>query len=364
MHAFANVRMIKGPAIVDVNGACHVLGKDVSGHTISVRPGKAIPFEPSTRCRLCVSLGTGGKMWKANIGDAGTFMWRDIARDISASADNKKFTVMLAGNSDTGKSTLSTYLANFVRGHGLVPCIIDGDIGQGDLAPPGSIGAAMLSGQIIDLRDVSTHLFEFVGNISPAGFERLIVRKLSTILKRGSLLGDISIVNTDGYARDAGVQYKLQIANELSPDVIVCVGKNPALFEALRDGPWRLLRAKASNQTPKSKSDRISRRLDQFLRYVGDGETFAELWKVEFEYKNRLFSQSELSHPPIKQLEKENLKSMFVGLCLSKKVIGFGIVRGIVKDKIYIKTNVKNFDRLYLSNIRLPSNMFGEIRND
>jgi len=364
MHAITNVRMIKGPAIVDVNGACHVLGKEVSGHIISIRPGKAIPFEPSTRCKLRVRLGTGGKMWKANPVDAGTFMWRDIARDISALAAGKRVTVMLAGNSDTGKSTLSTYLANYLRGHGLVSCIIDGDIGQGDLAPPGSIGAAPISGQIIDLRDVSTRLFEFVGNISPVGFERLIARKLSTILKRGSRLGDISIVNTDGYAGHAGVQYKLQIANELRPDAIVCVGKNPALFDALGDGPWRVLRAKASNQAPKSRSDRISRRLDQFLRYIGDGTTFAELCKVEFTYKNRLFSPSELSHPPIKQLEPENLKRMFVGLCSNKKVIGFGIVTGIIKDNIYIKTNVKNFDRLYLSNIRLPSKMSAKIRID
>jgi polynucleotide 5'-hydroxyl-kinase GRC3/NOL9 len=76
---------------------------------------------------------------------------------------------MLAGGSDTGKSTLSTYLANVALAHGARPCMIDGDIGQGDLAPPAAIGAAALFRQVTDLREVSSSMFEFVGSISPAG---------------------------------------------------------------------------------------------------------------------------------------------------------------------------------------------------
>lgn len=165
-------------------------------------------------------------MWRANSAAAGTFIWRDIGRDISELADGKRVTVMLAGNSDWGKSTLSVYLANLALGHGLVPCIIDGDIGQNDLASPASIGAAALSRQIIDLRDVSASMIEFVGNTSPVGFERVVARKLRSIIKRVGLLGDIFIINTDGYAREAGIQYRLMIANELQPDAIVCVGEN------------------------------------------------------------------------------------------------------------------------------------------
>ena len=138
-----------------------------------IRAGKALPFEPSGRCRLHVRFGSGGRMWRANSAAAGTFIWRDIGRDISELADGKRVTVMLAGNSDWGKSTLSVYLANLALGHGLVPCIIDGDIGQNDLASPASIGAAALSRQIIDLRDVSASMIEFVGNTSPVGLSAL-----------------------------------------------------------------------------------------------------------------------------------------------------------------------------------------------
>ena len=121
----------------------------------------------------------------------------------------KKITVMLVGATDTGKSTLTIYLANMAILRGLVPCVIDGDIGQGDLAPPTAIGAAVLSKQVIDLRDVGTtssSMFEFVGSISPAGFEDLIAKKLRSLLDRISPRANITIVNTDGYVSNGGVQ--------------------------------------------------------------------------------------------------------------------------------------------------------------
>lgn len=357
----AKVRMVKGPATVAVDGACHVLGSDVSGQTITIRAGKALPFEPSGRCRLRARLGRGGRMWLADQAAAGISMWRGIAQQVSALAGGKKI-VMLAGDTDTGKSTLSAYLANMALGAGLVPCIVDGDIGQGDLAPPASIGAAAIFRQVTDLRDVSASLFEFVGNISPSGFERLVAKKLRSILERAATLGNVCIVNTDGYVRDSGVQYKLMIAKELQPDAIVCLGENPELLDAIGGGPWQVLRAKASSQAVKSRYERTSRRLDQFLRHVGSGSSAAELSQVKFVFMDRLFSPSELSQPPIIQLEPENLKRMFVGLGSKGQVAGFGIITDITPSNVYVRTDVGSFDRVYLSNIKLGRDRAVEIR--
>src|SRR5215210_1810568 len=117
------------------------------------------------RCRLQARLGLGARLWWAHPNHAGTSMWRSIAQQMSAMAAGKKITVMLVGATDTGKSTLTTYLANMAIRRGIIPCIIDGDIGQGDLAPPTAIGGAVLSQQVLDLRDVSTTntIFEFIG---------------------------------------------------------------------------------------------------------------------------------------------------------------------------------------------------------
>lgn len=353
--------MVKGPATVTIDGTCHVLGSDVSGQTINIRAGKALPFEPGGQCRLRARLGRGGRMWLANPAVAGTSMWRGIAKQVSALAGGKKIIVMLTGDTDTGKSTLSAYLANMALGHGLVPCI-DGDIGQGDLAPPTSIGAVVLSKQVTDLRDISAGLFEFVGSLSPAGFEHLVAKKLRLILERARSLGDIYIVNTDGYVRNSGVQYKLMIAKELQPDVIVCLGENPELPDAFEKGPWQVLRARQSSQASKSLYERKSRRLDQFMRHVGNGSFAAELSQVKFIYMEEIFSSSELSQPPIMQLKPENLKRMFIGLGSNGQIVGFGIIAGITKHKILVQTNVHFFDSVYLSNIRLTEDKAIEIR--
>lgn len=394
-HAF-KVRMVKGPARVFVKGACHVLGRNVSGQTVKVRAGRALPFEPAGMCRLQARLGQGGRLWWADSRKAGTFMWRSLVEQVFLlTAANKKknstaTTVMLVGDTDTGKSTLAIYLANMAIRRGLVPSVIDGDIGQGDLAPPTSIGAAILSTQVVDLRDVAdvnnnnnTNLFEFIGSISPTGFESLIAKKMRSMLNRTSPLADICIVNTDGYIRDGGIQYKKMIAEELQPDVVICLGDDvddndhddddDDLFDGEEHlvGSWQILRARSSSQTYKTRLERLNHRLDQFLRYVGTGSSIANLSQVKFNYANSLFLSSDLIQPPIKQLELENMKDMFVGLGSNGIVTGFGVIKNVNlsnnnntssnSNSIHIQTNINSFDTIYLSNIRLSSYRIMEI---
>lgn len=368
MSYTVRVRMVKGPAEVVVNGICHVLGSEVSGQKVKVRQGKALPFELSNSCNLQVQLGYGARIWWARPNQAGTSMWRNLARQVSAlAAGERKITVLLVGGTDTGKSTLTIFLANMAIGYGHVPCVIDGDVGQGDLAPPTAIGAAILSKQVLDLRDISaTGMFEFIGSMTPAGFEDVVATKLRSMLDRASPLASIIIVNTDGYVSDGGLNYKQIIAKELHPDAIILLGEDRALFDRLESGPWTILRARSSGQIYKSGFDRFSRRLDQFLRYVGKSSSAAELSHVKIENAARLFSPSELAlfQPPLKQLEQDNMKSMFVGLGSNGVLVGFGIIISVAPDRgiLHLQTDISSFDTIHLSNIRLTSDGITKIR--
>jgi polynucleotide 5'-hydroxyl-kinase GRC3/NOL9 len=359
MSGEIKVRMIKGPAKVVVNGVCHILGSDVSGQTVNVRAGKALPFELSNRCRLHAQLGQGARMWWADPNQAGTLMWRALAQQVFALTADKKITVMLLGGIDTGKSTLTIYLANMAIRYGLVPCVIDGDIGQGDLAPPTAVGAAILSKQVVDLRDVSTTVFEFVGSITPSGSEGLIAKKLRSLLNTTSSLANITIVNTDGYVSNGGEHYKAIIAEELRPDAIILLGENGLLFDIMETGPWQVMRARSSSQTYKSRLERFSRRLDQFLRHVGNGSCMAELSQLKVVYMGHSFSPSEVSlfQPPMMLFEQESMKSMFVGLGSKGRVIGFGIIINVTPGRgiLHLQTDINSFDTIYLSNVRLSS---------
>ena len=362
------VRMVKGPARVFVKGACHVLGSDVSGQIVKVRAGKALPFEPRNQfCRLHAQLGYGAKLWWADPKQAGISMWRTLSERVLTLAANKKAitTVMLVGDTDTGKSTLSIYLANMAIRNGLIPSIIDGDIGQGDLAPPTAIGAAVLSKQLVDLRDVNASQFEFIGGISPMGFESLIAKKLKSILDRirTSSLANICIVNTDGYVRNSGLQYKAMIAEELQPDAVICLGENVELFERQRQHKavsYQILCARRSSHVYKSRFERLNRRLDQFLRFVGHGSSIAKLSNIKFDYMNELFSPTDLfNQPPSKwRLETESMGGMFVGLGSNGSVIGFGVIINVDlgNNIIHTQTNINSFDTTFLSNLRLGGN--------
>src|SRR5688500_17831705 len=120
--------MVRGPATVGVEGRCSVLGMDVSGRQVAVRAGKALPFEAAQDCTLDID----GEAWSADPSTAGTAMWKNVAQKILSGCS----VVMVAGGVDAGKSTFCTYLANAAISRGITPCVIDGDIGQGDLAPP------------------------------------------------------------------------------------------------------------------------------------------------------------------------------------------------------------------------------------
>jgi polynucleotide 5'-hydroxyl-kinase GRC3/NOL9 len=365
MPNMLKVRMVKGPARVFVKGACHVLGSDVSGQIVKVRSGKALPFEPRNQfCRLHAQLGYGAKLWWADPKQAGISMWRTLSEQVLTLAANKKAntTVMLVGDTDTGKSTLSIYLANMAIRNGLIPSIIDGDIGQGDLAPPTAIGAAVLSKQLVDLRDVNASQFEFIGGISPIGFESLIAKKLRSILDRirTSSLTNICIVNTDGYVRNSGLQYKAMIAEELQPDAVICLGENVELFERQRQHKavsYQILCARRSSHVYKSRFERLNRRLDQFLRFVGHGSSIAKLSNIKFDYMNELFSPTDLfNQPPSKwRLETESMRGMFVGLGSNGSVIGFGVIINVDlgNNIIHMQTNINSFDTTFLSNLRL-----------
>ncbi len=344
MAPTGSVVMVRGPATVRVDGACRILGMDVSNSQVTVRAGKVLPFEIKDETKTHIEPG-GGMFWTADPLTSGTSMWQTaVERILSA----RQRVVMLVGRTDTGKSTFSTYLANVAIERGLVPCIIDGDMGQGDLAPPGAVGAAIIRRQLTDLRDARADFFEFVGSLTPAGFERIVAGRLRSLLLKTRRLADLQIINTDGYVENGGLPYKLMIARVLRPAVLVCLG--PSEFcNGFGSEPWMPVRVKSSREAVKTRSDRLGRRATQLLHYTGDGLTSKELADIWFVYRNRQYSWDEVTFAT--GLCHADMKGMFVGLGFDGRIAGFGIIQSIEDGRITVKTSLGNFDRIHLSNI-------------
>jgi hypothetical protein len=151
------------------------------------------------------------------------------------------------------------------------------------------------------------------------------------------------------------------MAEEIKPDVIVCLGQY-SIFQIFRRNflSSLVLYGRSPINTIKSKIDRKQRRLSQFLRYIsGNDKVYAiRIKQAKFVYKGKTFHRSQLRYGILHLMNRNNivhiphkkLVMMFVGLGLANSVVGFGIIVNVSRHELYIKSSISNFDKIYLSN--------------
>jgi polynucleotide 5'-hydroxyl-kinase GRC3/NOL9 len=329
-----------------------VLGVDVSDLVVKVRAGKALPFEPGRRCRLRIK-NRKAKAWWASPSVSGTAIWKESCDAILSLLEGQNnLVVLVTGGVDAGKSTFCTFLANVALKKGITACVVDGDIGQGDIAPPTAIGAALFSQPTLDLRDLDARLFASIGAISPAGIESLMTQRLGALCRQVRSLARLQIINTDGYVQDGGMQYKRALCDEILPDVVALLDGNSMLEDAIAHGTWKLVKVKASTQARKTWSDRRWRRYHQFLRFVGPARISADMSQIECRYLGHVIPRSYFSSPTLREPEL-GLTGVFVALESGGQIRGFGVVENIDSNRVELQTDLHEFDCIHLSNIRL-----------
>jgi polynucleotide 5'-hydroxyl-kinase GRC3/NOL9 len=379
------VLLVKGPMKVDIHNEASILGKDVSDSTMICGKGKVWPIETKFSCEVVLlPLGEkqndAGEFWICNRQEVGTKIWEDIIHMVFR--DTAAKSILLLGPTDSGKTTLSTYIINQAIKKGFRPAIIDADIGQGDLAPPSAIGCAVVENQILDLREVNSKYFRFVGSINPTRNERLISLSVQSLLremdaKNGDFHGvDLVVINTDGYVTGDGLHCKIAIANLVQPETIICLGENaPEFCQQIGSRLWSektplLLSAKSSQAIRpliKLRAERGRRRIEQFQRYLADfgrgGTTRSfSLRKTKFIYKGLVYYRALVTASDRVILLRKNrtrtianasFANRFVGLGRASTVMGFGIISSIDRQRIAIHTNLADLDTIYLSNISI-----------
>ena len=323
-----------------------------------VGAGKILPFEIDSHCQIDIALEHNGESWIADRYSAGTTMWQEILNKILI----EKFrTILLIGNIDTGKSSLATFIVNSTLKKGYKPAVIDADMGQGDLAPPTAIGAAIIEKPIIDLRKIDAQFFEFVGNTSPVGFENVTINAIKRIVKKITIDSDICVINTDGYIHNNGINYKLKMANKLQSDLVICLGEK-SIFENFRSKCFSpVIHSKGPTKTVKNRIERNQRRLNQFLRYINgkhnnnDNIVTIGIKSIKIVYKGITYSKilndiyGFVQLGKCVQIKPSRLQGMFIGLGLKDNIVGFGIIKHASVNKITIQTEVNYFNKVYLS---------------
>jgi polynucleotide 5'-hydroxyl-kinase GRC3/NOL9 len=394
----SEVLLVRGPASVRLtNGYASCLGVNMSeDKPILVRKGKVLPFECNDReCEFWLILGEGSKAEvQSSLEGVGTSIWKEVADEIRKRRPN---CIMLIGGNDSGKSTLTTYLSNICYDCYSNVWVVDGDLGQTDLAPPGCLGASKLNEKITDLRDLRACIFSFIGLTSPYKAMNLVIKEMTKLAKKCKEKGaDVVIINTDGFVKGEGSSYKIKMAKDVKPSMIVCVRsdeESKMLTEKFREyNNWEVIEIIKPKGVGKDHNERVERRLLQYRRFLRNlKKVSVNLKHVNFYFLGSTYVSSSSSNYNIIAKAKNTmlnitnervdfimqrpnskevrvslnaLKRMFVGLGEINdeiKVKGFGVIEKVTKDfqaTLVVTTN--EFDTIMLSAIKLTQELNDE----
>ena len=343
--------LVKGFATIKCYGPATMLGVDVSNKSIKVRENKILPIETDTECNISIILGRYSRYSIEPREGIGTSIWADI-KDAVLFKDPSK--IIIVGANDTGKSTLAVYLANILKS----VYIIDGDVGQGDLAPPACIGASLINDHILDLDSIKAEQYSFIGSITPTPLVIDAIKRLCT--------SNPVIINTDGYIDREGLVYKLRLIDSIKPDIIACLGNDDYAQVLLRRYKNVYLTDKP-RYVEKNPRARLLNRLRRYKRFIGYGRRHfiindKKVWLSGNLYDPFIKNDHIVLEPFGPTLHISVLKDMYVALSIDEHVVGFGVIRSIDK-KILLQTSYEGeFNTVMLSSIKLSYDLNNEYK--
>jgi polynucleotide 5'-hydroxyl-kinase GRC3/NOL9 len=300
--------LVDGPASVTViSGFAEVFGSIIGAKSkVVIREGKRLPFTVKETATFEVSLGEIASVEEVD-GSTIPPSWTKAYEEL-LNFQTKPTVAMVVGNVDSGKTSFCTYLINrLLREKQKAVAILDGDLGQSDIGPPCTVAYTFVTKPITDLFSLQAKNAFFVGVTSPSMAISRVIDGLTSLKKE--ILGDnpdFIVINTDGWVegKDA-VTYKVQLAEELAPDIIFCIQQGDELAPVLSalEKFRRIAVESPSAIKQRSREKRRSLRELGYIKYLKNAkvQSFPISWlKIE---ENELFSIG-LTHRSTRQAEK------------------------------------------------------------
>jgi len=345
--------LVDGPASVSVvSGRVEVFGFSVKdAGRIVIREGKRLPFVVSETADLDALLGENANVEEVD-GNTIPQSWIESV-DALVNFQKKPVTVMVLGKADSGKTSFCTYLTNRLINEQQKIAVLDGDLGQSDIGPPCTVAYSFVTKPVTDLFALKTENAFFVGFTSPSEAVDKTIKGI-TLLKQ-EILGkaaDFVVVNTGGWVEgEEAIAYKSRLAEELNPDVILCIKQNDEL------GP--LLVAldkfrKSMIESPvvvrqRSREKRRNLRELGYIKYLADAKV--KNWPL------RLLTMEEQDKAQIMQ----NGEGLLLGLYdAQRKFVGVGVLRKVdyTRKALKVLTSVSEKPAsIALGKVRLDENL-------
>lgn len=139
-------------------------------------------------------------------------------------------TVLFIGDVDSGKTTAVTYIANALLSSGYTVAVVDSDVGQKSILPPGTISLGILKEPVFHLGEASPVAHYFIGITTPAQYVGETVVGVKRLAEMGRELADFVLVDTTGFVRGLGLELKRMKVELLRPDLTVLIGDTPEII--------------------------------------------------------------------------------------------------------------------------------------
>lgn len=227
--------LIDGPASVTVtSGRVEVFGFATgSANKIVIREGKRLPFLVEEKATFRTLLGENSSIEEID-GSTVPSSWNESYEKL-LNFQTKPITAMVVGMVDSGKTSFCTYLINKLLREKRKVAILDGDLGQSDIGPPCTVSYTFVAKPVTDLFNLKAENAFFVGATSPSGVTDKVIDGLAAMKKEISGNDpDVVVINTDGWVEgEDAVKYKIQLVEELEPNIVFCIQQKDELAPLL-----------------------------------------------------------------------------------------------------------------------------------
>ena len=217
--------LVDGPAsVIATSGKVEVFGSIMSSaKKIVIREGKRLPFVVEEKATFDISLGENASAEEVDGNTIPPSWIRSFEELLKIQA--KPITAVVLGTVDSGKTSFCTYLINKLLLEKQKNAILDGDLGQSDIGPPCTVAYTFVTKPITDLFNLEAKNAFFVGVTSPSIAIDKVIEGLKSLKREVSSSNpDFIVINTDGWIEgEEAVNYKVQLIEELDPNIIFCI---------------------------------------------------------------------------------------------------------------------------------------------
>lgn len=179
---------------------------------------------------------------------------------------------LVLGGPDTGKSTLCQYLIYLAYAAGETAALVDLDLGQSHLGPPGALGLGLFPPRLPGDQGLFPEELYFIGQTSPVGRVLEVAVGCRVLADRARARGASRVVvNTSGLITGpAAFRLKQAEAELLQPSLILALAREQELAPLLRvleRGAPTLLLPVSAQARRRSQEERRHYRQTRFRRY-------------------------------------------------------------------------------------------------